>query len=62
MFREVFATSSTGGGGSRTSRGSRLAGNVNTSRTATTRLAGNTRTSTAPTANLRRNSRLAGNV
>ena len=61
-LREAFATHEGSGGKSRSSRNSKLAGNVKTSSRASSKLAGNARTSTAPTSNLRRNSRLSGNV
>lgn len=62
-FREAFASSGTGaGGGSRKSRGSKLAGNTNTSKSTSSKLSGNTSTSKAPTSKRRTNSRLSGNV
>jgi len=64
-LREAFAVSGAGckggSGGGRSSRGSKLAGNVNQSRPANSRLAGNVNTSRVPTSR-RRTSRLAGNV
>lgn len=61
-LREAFANVS--GGASRkgdSRRGSKLAGNVNTSRPAKSKLAGNVNNSKFPTSR-RRASRLAGNV
>lgn len=60
-FREAFASSGAGRG-SRKSRGSKLAGNTNTSKPASSKLSGNTSTSKAPTSKRRTNSRLSGNV
>ena len=61
MFRKVYAEESGAGGSSRAKRGSKLAGNVNTSRPASSRLAGNVNNSRVPTSR-RRTSRLTGNV
>ena len=75
-LREAFAVGScANGGGSRSSRGSKLAGNVNTSRPAKSKLAGNVNTSRQSRSKLagnvnnskfptsrRRTSKLAGNV
>jgi hypothetical protein len=61
MFRKVYAEESGAGGSSRAKRRSKLAGNVNTSRPASSRLAGNVNTSRVPTSR-RRTSRLAGNI
>lgn len=60
MFRKVYAEES-GASGSRRKRGSKLAGNVNTSKTAKSKLAGNTKTSKVPTSR-KKTSKLSGNV
>jgi hypothetical protein len=60
-LREAFANTRGRGGSSRANRRSKLAGNVNTSRPASSRLAGNVNTSRVPTSR-RRTSRLAGNI
>ncbi len=58
-LREAFANISGGRGGAK--KGSKLAGNVNTSRPAKSKLAGNVSTSRVPTSR-RKTSKIAGNV
>lgn len=62
MFRKVYAEETGAGGSSKAKRGSKLAGNVNTSKTAKSRLAGNTNTSTRVPTSRRATSKLSGNV
>ncbi len=63
-LREAFAVGScANGGGSGSSRRSKLAGNVNTSRPAKSKLAGNVNTSKLPSSRRKASkSKLAGNV
>lgn len=60
-LREAFAVSGAGCKGGSGGRGSKLAGNVNTSRPAKSKLAGNVSTSRVPTSR-RKTSKIAGNV
>ena len=61
-LREAFANTSGGrGGSSKAKRESKLAGNVNTSKSAKSKLAGNVNNSKFPTSR-RKTSKLAGNV
>lgn len=64
-LREAFAVSGAGckggSGGGRSSRGSKLAGNVNQSKPAKSKLAGNVKKTRVPTSR-KRTSKLAGNV
>lgn len=60
-LRKAFANTKGRGGSSRAKRGSKLAGNVNTSKPAKSKLAGNVNNSKFPTSR-RKTSKLAGNV